>query len=150
MLSVQVLPEYVKENLTEYDKIYYEITLQVLSGRHIILVCKYRKSFLTGNLDKWIKTELSNIALDSEFDIDAIESDKDHIHILISYEPQVSISMIIRRLKTLTTHRVWKYHETEKEKHFWNERTFWSDGYFACSVGDASTEVIRTYIQNQG
>ena len=40
---------------------------------HIILVCKYRKSFLTGNLDKWIKTELSNIALDSEFDIDAIE-----------------------------------------------------------------------------
>jgi len=58
-------------------------------------------------------------------------------------------SMIIRRLKTLTTHRVWKYHEHELKKHFWNERTFWSDGYFACSVGDASTKVIRAYRENQ-
>ena len=89
-----MLPEYVQENLAEYDKIYYKITLQVLSRRHIILVCKYSKRVLTGNLDKWIKTELSNIALDSEFDIDALESDTDHIHMLISYEPQVSIPTI--------------------------------------------------------
>jgi putative transposase len=33
---------------------------------------------------------------------------------------------------------------------FWNEKTFWSDGYFACSIGEASPETIRQYILNQG
>ncbi|WP_193039115.1 transposase, partial [Pseudoalteromonas nigrifaciens] len=28
--------------------------------------------------------------------------------------------------------------------------TFWSDGYFVCSVGNASADTIRKYIQNQG
>jgi REP element-mobilizing transposase RayT len=41
------------------------------------------------------------------------------------------------------------YHVTEKEKPFWNERTFCSDGHFACSVGDASTEVIRAADSSQ-
>ncbi|MBG9993907.1 transposase [Pseudoalteromonas sp. NZS127_1] len=30
------------------------------------------------------------------------------------------------------------------------EKTFWSDGYFACSVGNASADTIRKYIQDQG
>jgi putative transposase len=33
---------------------------------------------------------------------------------------------------------------------FWLEKTFWSDGYFACSIGEASPETIREYILNQG
>jgi len=36
------------------------------------------------------------------------------------------------------------------EKHFWGERTFWSDGYFVCSIGEASPDTIRQYILTQG
>ena len=36
------------------------------------------------------------------------------------------------------------------EKHFWNERTLWGDGYFACSIGNVSKEIIEKYIQSQG
>ncbi|WP_283107465.1 transposase, partial [Shewanella psychromarinicola] len=35
------------------------------------------------------------------------------------------------------------------KKQFWLENTFWSDGYFACSVGNASADTIRKYIQEQ-
>ena len=35
-------------------------------------------------------------------------------------------------------------------KHFWKEHTFWTDGYFACSVGNVSEEMLRKYIENQG
>ncbi len=53
-------------NMTRYiTKSHCKFSLKV----HIILVCKYWKRLLTGNLDTWMKTELSNIALDSEFDI---------------------------------------------------------------------------------
>jgi len=36
------------------------------------------------------------------------------------------------------------------KKYFWKERTFWSDGYFACSIGQVSKDVIKNYIQTQG
>jgi len=33
-----------------------------------------------------------------------------------------------------------------EEKHFWNERTLLGDGYFACSIGNVSKEIIEKYI----
>jgi len=36
------------------------------------------------------------------------------------------------------------------KKHFWKENTLWSDGYFVCSTGNASTETIQKYIAEQG
>ncbi len=38
---------------------------------------------------------------------------------------------------------------THLKKHFWKEQTFWSDGYFCCTIGNASQKVIRKYIENQ-
>jgi putative transposase len=35
-------------------------------------------------------------------------------------------------------------------KQFWKEHTFWRDGYFACSVGNVSEEMLKRYIENQG
>ncbi len=36
------------------------------------------------------------------------------------------------------------------QKHFWKEKTFWTDGFFACSIGEANPETIKAYIENQG
>lgn len=73
-----------------------------------------------------------------------------YIHLLIQYEPKVSILEIVRRLGQMTTFHMWKQHETYLSKHVWKERTFWSDGSFACSIGNVSKEIIQTYIQEQG
>ncbi len=37
----------------------------------------------------------------------------------------------------------------ELAKFFWKEKTFWSDGYFSCSIGNVSKETIEKYIQNK-
>jgi len=39
---------------------------------------------------------------------------------------------------------------TKCKKHYWKENTLFSDGYFACSTGDVSTDIIKKYIENQG
>jgi putative transposase len=70
--------------------------------------------------------------------------------LLIHYEPKMSILEIVRLLKQMTTFHIWKQHEEYLAKHFWRERTFWSDGYFACSIGNVSRETIQKYIQEQG
>ena len=39
---------------------------------------------------------------------------------------------------------------TELKTHYWGENTFWIDGYFVCSTGDANMETIKKYIEEQG
>lgn len=71
---------------------------------------------------------------DTKFTIEVMESDKDHLHLLIDYEPNVSISQIIRRLKWLSTFRIRKLYWEYLQKEFWVEQTFRSDWYFVCSI----------------
>ncbi|WP_334110483.1 IS200/IS605 family transposase [Anoxybacillus sp.] len=116
---------------------------------HFIFVCKYRKKLLLKVGDD-IKTEIESIANHYGWQIIEQEIDKDHIHILIRYSPKWSILEIVRLLKQLTTYRMWQKHEVYLCRHFWKERTFWSDGYFSCSIGNVSKEIIQKYIQEQG
>ena len=117
---------------------------------HLIFVCKYRKKLLDNIISSCTMKKILEIANNSGFSIDTMETDKDHIHILINYVPNISITSIVRKLKQETTVFLWKNFSYYLSKHFWKERAFWSDGYFACSIGEASPETIRKYIENQG
>ena len=79
-----------------------------------------------------------------------METDKDHIHYMIETEPTMSISKAVNLMKSYTTYHIWEMYPTFLSKHFWKEHTFWTDGYFACSVGNVSEETLRKYIENQG
>ena len=79
-----------------------------------------------------------------------METDKDYIHYMIETEPTMSISKIVNLMKSYTTYHIWKRYPDYLRKHFWKEHTFWTDGYFVCSVGNVSEEMLRKYIENQG
>jgi putative transposase len=117
---------------------------------HLIFVCKYRKPLLMGNLNEDMKTILENITNNSDFSIEVMESDINHIHFLIRYIPRLSVSSIVRKLKQESTKQIWSLYSDVLSQEFWLEKTFWSDGYFACSIGEASPDTIREYILNQG
>ena len=117
---------------------------------HLIFVCKYRKPLLMGNLNEDMKTILENITNNSDFSIEVMESDINHIHFLIRYIPRLSVSSIVRKLKQESTKQIWSLYSDILSQEFWLEKTFWSDGYFACSIGEASPYTIREYILNQG
>ena len=57
--------------------------------------------------------------------------------------------MIVRMLKQQSTIEIYKKFRKLLNKNFWIKNTFWSDGYFVCTTGDASTETIKQYIKNQ-
>ena len=65
-----------------------------------------------------------------------METDKDHIHYMIETEPTMSISKIVNLMKSYTTYHIWKRYPQYLRKQFWKEYSFWTDGYFACSVGN--------------
>lgn len=118
---------------------------------HIIFVCKYRRQVLRNQqIDEDIKQILFDIANESDFNIEVMETDKDHVHILVSSTPKLSSLMIVRKFKQESTHRIWKRHQDILRKTYWRERTFWTDGYFVATTGCASQETIQHYIENQG
>lgn len=117
---------------------------------HIIFVIKYRKPLLVDAIANDMKQIFFEIAQQKEFVINTMETDKDHIHLLVDVKPTQSAFDIVHSLKSISTFRIYRLHRTELKKHFWKENTIWSDGYFVCSTGDASTDTIRKYIDEQG
>lgn len=117
---------------------------------HLIFVCKYRKQLITDEVREYILNVFKSIEEQSDFDIEVMKTDKDHIHMLISYPPNISISSIVRRLKQFSTLSLWKQFPIMLTKQFWKEHTFWSNGYFVCSIGKANPNTVRKYIENQG
>ena len=117
---------------------------------HMIPVCKYRKKLLIGAVEYDMKQIMQNISNLSYFDIEVIETDKDHIHMMICSEPKLSPLQIVRRLKQMSTTAIWKKHENYLRHIFYRENTFWTDGYFVSSVQNVSQKTIKKYIENQG
>jgi len=117
---------------------------------HLILVTKYRRNILVGQLNDDLKSIFSSIADDSDFEIEVMESDINHIHFLVRYIPRLSISQLVRRLKQESIRQLWLLHSTTLRQYYWYRNLLWSDGYFVCSIGEASPETIRQYILSQG
>ena len=116
---------------------------------HIIFICKYRKKLLT-NYSPEIKNIFLDISKDYDFEILEMESNKDHIHLLIESEPKISVLQIVRVIKSKSTIELWKNHSEQLRKDFWYQNMLWSRGYFACTIGNASEDIVRKYIENQG
>lgn len=117
---------------------------------HIIFVVKYRKKLMIDPVADTIKQLIFDICKKHSWYIVRMESDKDHLHILLQYNPTDSITKIVTILKSYSTFYIWKQYGSFLKKHFWKENTFWSDGYFAASVGNASKATIEHYIDHQG
>ena len=117
---------------------------------HIGLVTKYRKQLLIGSIADDVKQKIFDIADTRGYEIIAIETDKDHIHFLLSYDTTDRVCDIVKIVKPETTYHLWKKYSSVLSKQYWKEKTFWSDGYFACSIGEVSSATIQKYIESQG
>ena len=117
---------------------------------HIVLVTKYRKALLQNGIDDFVKRAISYLADQNNWAIIAMETDQDHIHILLEYDATERICYIISIIKQRTTHWLWVRYKDVLSKQYWKKFIFWSDGYFACSIGEVSSATIEKYIAEQG
>ena len=116
---------------------------------HLIFGCTDRKKLLIG-FGNETKGIFEGIAANSDVSMATLEVDQDHLPCVVQSEPGISPLASVGKLKQDSTVQLWKMHAKEVKRHFWKERTFWSDGYFCCTIGNASQEPIRHYIESQG
>ena len=116
---------------------------------HFVCPAKYRRVVFSKKVDESLK----NICLEisKRYDIFFLEIgvDKDHVHFLIQSVPTKSPTQIITTVKSLTAREIFKKHPEVKEQLWGGE--FWTDGYFASTVGKHEDEKqIANYVKNQG
>lgn len=114
------------------------------------MVTKYRKQLLKGNIADDVKQKIFDICKSKEWGIIAMETDKDHIHFLVEYDATDRVCDIVKVVKQETTYYLWQKYGSFLSKQYWKKRIFWSDGYFACSIGEVSSVIIQKYIESQG
>ena len=72
----------------------------------------------------------------------------DHIHMVIRSEPKVSPSDVMQVVKSISAREFFRLHPEVKKKYFWGGK-LWTQSYFVETIGNASEEVIRKYVQDQ-
>ena len=117
---------------------------------HIVLVTNYRKQLLKDSIADDVKQKIFDIANTHGYEIIAIETDKDHIHFLLSYDTTDKVCDIVKIVKQETTYYLWHKYSSLLSKQYWKKKIFWADGYFSCSIGEISSATIQKYIENQG
>ncbi|AIQ11439.1 IS200/IS605 family transposase [Paenibacillus durus] len=114
---------------------------------HIVWCVKYRHKILVEEIDVRLKEILVQIASDNNFTISEIESDSDHIHLLVDCTPQHSIPGMIKALKGVSARLLFKEFPKIRQK-LWGGN-LWNPSYFVATVSEHTEAQIRTYIQNQ-
>ncbi|MDP7593408.1 MAG: IS200/IS605 family transposase [Litorilituus sp.] len=116
---------------------------------HLVFPAKYRKAVLDTGVDRVIALTCAEIEKRYEINFLEIGSDEDHIHFLVQSVPMYSITKLVTMIKSLTAREVFKKCPHVK-KQLWGGE-FWSDGYFASTVGKHGDEsMIRKYVKSQG
>ena len=94
-----------------------------------------------------MKELLNLIAADNDVNILEMESDNDHIHMLIECKPQHYIPNVVKAFKGVTARLLFKKHPDLKDR-LWGGH-LWNPSYFVATVSENTEEQIRQYIQSQ-
>ena len=113
---------------------------------HIVFAQKYRRKEIYGQLKKDIGEILRKLCEQKGVEIIEAEACPDHIHMLVSVPPYLSIAQFMGFLKGKSSLMIFDRHANLKYKY--GQRSFWCRGYFVDTVGKNET-AIRNYIRNQ-
>lgn len=117
---------------------------------HMVLVTKYRKPVLTGEVKDLVYRIIREIFDEKKLVILELNGEPDHIHLLYEADPFTAPGTLANIIKTKTSRFARKeFGETALKKFYWKP-LFWSDSYFVTSVSENSLENVQRYIQEQG
>jgi putative transposase len=116
---------------------------------HLVIATKYRRKILKDGFGEYLKKLMVGISRQlPEIEIIEVNTDKDHVHMLLSIPPKFSISEVVKEVKAKTgllMRRKFPF----LDKVYWGKGGIWSRGYFVSTVG-VSESTIRKYIEMQG
>ena len=116
---------------------------------HIVFVTKYRRKTLNQEVLEYLKVAFDEILSAWRCKLLEFGGEPDHVHLLIDIHPALDISVLINNLKTASARRT-RNRFVEHLAPFYHKPLFWHRAYFVGSVGGATLETVRAYVDAQG
>ncbi|MBE9223847.1 IS200/IS605 family transposase [Cyanobacterium stanieri LEGE 03274] len=116
---------------------------------HVVLVTKYRKKAISGEVLIRLKEILRETLLKWECNLVEFNGESDHVHLLIDYKPDISLSKLIANLKTVSSRLIRRDFPELASKYFYNKPYFWTGAYFVASCGGVTVSQLKKYVENQ-
>lgn len=118
---------------------------------HMIFVTKWRKPAISDEIGGFLVANARRLCSGYGGELISGETDKDHIHLLVSLPPSACVQTIIRNLKTQLSKEVHAHKDYGPyvKKYLYGNAPFWSDSYFVASTGSVSLETVKSYIEGQ-
>ena len=113
---------------------------------HIVFAPKYRRQVIYGKIKSDIGQILRKLCEQKGVEILEANACPDHIHMLVSIPPKISVSSFMGYLKGKSSLMIFDRHANLKYKY--GNRHFWCKGFYVDTVGRNKNAIAR-YIQNQ-
>ena len=113
---------------------------------HIVWVTKYRYKVLKGEIGLRVREIIRQVCNELDVKILSGHVSTDHVHLLVSVPPNISVSYFVQRLKGRSSRKLQQEY-SELNRRYWG-RHLWARGYFAVSTGNVTDEIIRQYIES--
>jgi putative transposase len=118
---------------------------------HVVWITKYRYPVLVGHSPGTVghraRELLREIAHSLELTIYAGAINREHVHMLISIPPYLSVSRAVQFLKGKSSHKLLSEFPSLR-KRYWGQH-LWARGYWVASSGNVTDEVWKKYIESQ-
>lgn len=116
---------------------------------HVVMVTKYRKKVFNEGIFAYFKLKLAEITDHYPLiKFKQINHDQDHLHLLVSIPPTMTVGKAIGLIKQNTARNL-KQKFLHLKDIYWGTESIWSEGYFVSTVG-INEKTIRQYIEDQG
>ena len=116
---------------------------------HIVFVAKYRKAVFTDSLLSEIESIFASILKTRGCELLEFNGEKDHVHLIVSYKPSISVSNLVANLKATSSKLLWHRHSEHLKQIYYYKKVLWTGSYFIASCGGVTIEKLRQYVEQQ-
>lgn len=114
----------------------------------LVFVTKYRRPVFTDPMLTFCEHLMREVCTGVGAELREFNGETDHVHLLVHYPPSLALSVLVNRLKGVSSRRLRQKYPSHVHKYLWGKH-FWSPSYFAASCGGAPLTVIKQYIEQQ-
>lgn len=109
---------------------------------------KYSRKILFGERIRFLRQVINDIAERYEYDIEAVGTDENHIHVFAGAHPAIAPAKLIQTIKSITARELFKKYP-DIRRFLWGG-ALWAIGYYVRTVSDGPLDtVIKKYVEQQ-
>jgi len=112
---------------------------------HVVWCPKYRRKVLIGPIETRLKEIIAQVCLECRAEVETLEVMPDHVHLLVSVDPQFGIHRLMKLIKGRSSRFLRQEFPALKRK----LPSLWTNSYFVSTTGGAPLSLIKEYIEQQ-